>query len=457
MRILIYGINFHPEPTGVGKYTGEMAQWLAGRGHEVRVVTAPPSYPQWRVFPGYRSWKYSRESVRPQKNAGGTSLSGGHDPGLAMEIFRCPIWIPESPRGLKRLLHLASFGLSSVPSILWQIGWSPDVLLLVEPTLFCALQTLMMARWSGAKAWLHVQDFEVDAAFGLGDFSSSRLRDWAIAAERRILSAFDRVSAISKRMTDRLSVKGVDPSRCLLFPNWVDTAEIFPLEGPSPFRKELGIAESTAVALYAGSMGKKHGLELLVDAASRLSRCPGLRFVFCGEGPGRQMLSDRAKDLPNVTLLPVQPADRLNDLLNLADIHLLPQLADAADMVMPSKLTGMMASGRGTIATALPGTQLFEALQGAGVVTSPGDVEAFIAALLRLVEEPPLRKRLGQEARSYAVTHLNREEILHRFERSMLDVCGIASSDTGTLSRAAHRGELVVKKRAMAAGTIGED
>ncbi len=456
MRILIYGINFHPEPTGVGKYTGEMAHWLAGRGHEVRVVTAPPSYPQWRIFPGYHSRKYSRENSRPQ-NGNGTPTSGVHDPVPDIVIFRCPIWIPNNPNGLKRLLHLASFGLSSVPALIRQIGWRPDVVLLVEPTLFCALQALMMARWSGARSWLHVQDFEVDAAFGLGDFSSSRVRDWAIAVERRILSSFDRVSAISKRMVDRLSVKGVDPSRGILFPNWVDTSEIFPLEGASPFRKELGIAESAVVALYAGSMGKKHGLELLVEAANRLKHCPDLRFVFCGEGPSRQLFEEAAKQLPNVKLLPVQPAERLNDLLNLADIHLLPQLADAADLVMPSKLTGMMASGRAIVATADPGTQLFGALEGMGLVTTPGDVDALVSSLLRLAEDSSLRKRLGQEARKYAISHLNRDEILHRFERSMASACGIPLSDAGTGSPSTQKEKLVVDESSMAVGNFADD
>jgi colanic acid biosynthesis glycosyl transferase WcaI len=456
MRILIYGINFHPEPTGVGKYTDEMAQWLAGQGHEVRVVTAPPSYPQWRVFPGYRSWKYSRETFRPP-NGPGISADGRPEPVPGIEIFRCPVWIPKNPNGLKRLLHLASFGLSSAPAIIRQIGWPPDIVLLVEPTLFCALQALLVACWSGAKSWLHVQDFEVDAAFGLGDLSPSPVRDWTFAAERRIMSAFSRVSAISKRMVDRLAGKGVDPSRAILFPNWVDTREIFPLEGPSPFRKELGIAESTVVALYSGSMGKKHGLELLVDVASRLSRCAGLRFVFCGDGPARRMLEDKARDLPNVTLLPVQPASRLNHLLNLADIHLLPQLADAADLVMPSKLTGMMASGRAIIATALPGTQLFEALEGAGIVTPPGGLEAFQSALLRLVEEPALRRRFGEAARNYAVSHLSRHEILGQFERSMMSVYGVSSSAGEAGPFAPSRGKLAVEESAVAAGNAGED
>src|SRR5450631_3538650 len=285
MRILIHGLNFHPEPTGIGKYTGEMADWLATRGHQVRVVTTPPYYPQWRTFSGYSAWRYTRERFRLHNNNGETQGSG-------VEVFRCPIWVPKRPNGAKRLFHLASFGLSSTPVIMRHLGWSPDVVLLVEPTLFCALQTLLVARWSGAKAWLHIQDFEVDAAFKLGDLSSSWVRDCAFAGERRMLSVFDRVSTISNRMVDRLRAKGVDPSRCILFPNWVDTSEIYPLTGPSSFRKELGIKESTVVALYSGSMGKKQGLDLLADAARKLSHLPSLRFVFCGEGPGRQIFID---------------------------------------------------------------------------------------------------------------------------------------------------------------------
>src|SRR6266446_3670753 len=98
MRILIYGLNFYPEPTGIGKYTGEMAHWLAGRGHEVRVVTAPPFYPQWRVSPAYRAWKYSRERFRPH-NGNGKSSGAQQAHGPDVEIFRCPIWVPENPNG----------------------------------------------------------------------------------------------------------------------------------------------------------------------------------------------------------------------------------------------------------------------------------------------------------------------------------------------------------------------
>jgi colanic acid biosynthesis glycosyl transferase WcaI len=172
-------------------------------------------------------------------------------------------------------------------------------------------------------------------------------------------------------------------------------------------------------------MGKKQGLDLLVDAAWQLSHRSNLRFVFCGEGSYRQVLAEKCKVLSNVTILPFQPSERLNDLLNLADIHLLPQRADAADLVMPSKLTGMLASGRPVVATAHPSTQLASAVRGLGIVVPPGDPDAFVSAITALAADKNLRLQLGQEARNYALTHLDSFVILDQFERSLLANCGI--------------------------------
>src|SRR6202035_1667346 len=107
MRIVINSINFYPELTSTGKYTGEMAQWLAERGHEVRVVTSPPHYPTWKVFDKYSSWRFKKERWSP--------VGGG-----VLEIFRCPLWVPQLPRGWRRLAYLASFSLSSGPVMLAQ-------------------------------------------------------------------------------------------------------------------------------------------------------------------------------------------------------------------------------------------------------------------------------------------------------------------------------------------------
>ncbi|HBO80597.1 MAG TPA: colanic acid biosynthesis glycosyltransferase WcaI, partial [Cupriavidus sp.] len=61
MKILLYCLNYAPELTGIGKYTGEQAEWLAARGHQVRVITAPPYYPAWKIDRAYRGLRYRRE------------------------------------------------------------------------------------------------------------------------------------------------------------------------------------------------------------------------------------------------------------------------------------------------------------------------------------------------------------------------------------------------------------
>lgn len=426
MRILIHGINFAPELTGIGKYTGEMAMWLASRGHEVRVVTAPPYYPEWQIGKGHSAWRYKREAISsPHGSPLPLQPRSGQAPGEKgsshMVVYRCPLWVPAKLSGMKRLLHLASFALSSLPVMLSQIMWRPDVVLVVQPPFFCAPQAWLTARLSGAKAWLHIQDFEVDAAFELGLLPDGKLRGVVHALERWLMRRFDRVSAISERMVEGIKGKGTDPEVSVLFPNWVDTRCIYPADTPSAFRAGLGIPESKVVVLYSGNMGEKQGLEILVSAAKLLAANTSIQFVLCGEGAAKRRLRNVTLNLRNVIWLPLQPAERLNDLLNMADIHLLLQRASAADLVMPSKVTGMLATGRPVIATAAPGSGLAGLLSGCGLVTPPGDAAAFANAIVHLASKPDERRHLGQSARARAVSNFDRDVILGGFERALFE------------------------------------
>jgi colanic acid biosynthesis glycosyl transferase WcaI len=338
----------------------------------------------------------------------------------SLRVFRCPLWVPLQSSGATRILHLASFALASLPVMLQQVGWKPELVWVVEPTLFCLPAALLTAKLCRARSWLHVQDFEADAGFELGLLDSTTLRETVEWAEKKFMSAFGRVSTISEKMQGRLEQKGVASPARRLFPNWVDTDAIFPLLNPSPLRAKLGISANDVVALYAGTMARKQGLEVLAEAARRLAARADIRLVFCGEGPGRPALANLTGSLANVQWIPLQPCERLNDLLNLADIHLLPQKADAADLVMPSKLTGMLASGRPVVATSRPGTQLAHAVASRGIVVEPGDASAFANAVESLADNFERRQKLGRNAREYALSELQKELVLSRFEQELL-------------------------------------
>ncbi|HCV02195.1 MAG TPA: colanic acid biosynthesis glycosyltransferase WcaI [Pseudoalteromonas sp.] len=400
MKILLISTNFSPELTGIGKYSGEMAQWLADNGNQVRVICSAPYYPEWKINKDYSSWRYSKETK-------------GN-----LTVLRCPIWVPEKVTGIKRIIHLASFALSSFPIVLKQIFWKPDVVICVEPPIFNSVGALFTSKLSGAKSILHIQDFEINAAFDLGIIKSRWLKNYIYKFESFLLKRFTRVSTISESMKKLLSKKGVPAERQLLFPNWVDTDFITPRD-TSTYRAKLSIAENKIVAFYSGNMGEKQGLEIIIKAAKALT---DITFVMCGTGSALTRLREKAADLNNIIWLPLQPYENLCDFLNLADIHLLPQQAGAADLVMPSKLTGMLSSGKAIIATADEDTEIHSVIQSRGLAVRPEDTSAFIKAIQYLADHSDERINCGSNARKYAETHLNYKAIMEKFYMQLLDL-----------------------------------
>jgi colanic acid biosynthesis glycosyl transferase WcaI len=406
MRILILGINFTPELTGIGKYTGELAQYLTGQGHQVHVVTAPPYYPHWRIAHGYRAWAYRQETI------------------AAASVYRCPLWVPRHPGGFNRLVHLASFALSSFPTMLAQSRWKPHLVLCIAPAIASAPTAWLTARLAGCKAWLHIQDFELDAALnlkmlpGLGWAGKTLQR-----VESALLNGFDHISTISRRMLARLAHKGVPADKTSLFANWVDCDVIFPTSRLTSLRSSWQFTQGTLIVLYSGNMGQKQGLETLIASANLLKSQTAIQFVLCGEGAARAILQQQASDLPNVHFHPLLPADQLNELLNTADIHILTQRQNAADLVMPSKLSGMLASGRPVIATALPGTELAEVIEQVGVLVPPEDPAELVKAILQLAQQPDRCQQLGQRGRTYALAHWNKETNLNLWIQEVESLC----------------------------------
>lgn len=401
MKILIYSANYAPEPTGIGKYSGEMAEWLAAKGHDVRVVAAPPYYPHWKIAEGYKWPLYQREQLN------------------GVDVWRAPIWVPAQPGGLKRILHLLSFSLTSAPVMLRQALWSPDVVFTVAPAMSCAPVGWLTARLCGAQAWLHIQDFEVDVAFRMNQLKGKWLQRFALGCEKRILKAFDKVSTISHKMVQKLHAKGVDSNAVEHLPNWVDVQGIAPLQEASPYRAELNIPADAKVALFSGTWGAKQDLMLIPAVAEQLQDREDIYFVICGDGVMRPQVEQAAAQLKNVRLLPLQPKERLGDLLGMADIHLLTQSADAEDLVLPSKLTGMLASGRPVVATCREDTEIGHVVSRCGRVVSPGSVGELAQAVTDLADRPADRSVLGAAARMYAEQVLSRDAILLAWVQSL--------------------------------------
>jgi colanic acid biosynthesis glycosyl transferase WcaI len=226
-------------------------------------------------------------------------------------------------------------------------------------------------------------------------------------------------------MADRLRQKGVPPSRVHLIPNWADLEGVRPQAANNKLRPELGVGPEDLAVLYAGNLGAKQGLEIILECAHLTREDPHIKYVVAGEGAIRASLEEQARQLAfdgTVIFLPVQSNSRFPLLLAMGDIHLVLQKQQVADLVMPSKLTNIMAAGRPFIATATPDTELGQVTMAsqAGVLIPPEDGARLAEVIRALSADVSARAAMGRRARQYAETYLAKDPILTRLEDLLL-------------------------------------
>jgi colanic acid biosynthesis glycosyl transferase WcaI len=396
-RILVLGINCLPELTGIGKYTGEMISWMAEEGHDVTMVTGFPYYPNWKVQEPYKGNWYKAE----------TMFEGN------LKIYRCPLYIPSRPSGLKRLIHESIFFVSA-GFVVFKMLFKPkqDLIFAIAPPFHLAILALFYRFCRGGRIIYHVQDLQIEAAKELKMLRYKWMFDLLFSIEYFILRKMDFITTISEGMMRKVSAK--IPKVITFFPNWVDTETFYPLPDRQSLKSKWGYQPDDHVILYSGSIGEKQGLDSLIRIADKLKHRGHIKFVICGTGPYKAELMKMAEDagLKNLVFLPLQGFDVFNEFLNMADVHLVLQKANASDLVMPSKLTAILAVGGLALVTANAGTTLHDVIieHGMGVIIEAEKEVLLAEAIVEITENDyePCRKN----ARAYAEKYLDKRSIL---------------------------------------------
>jgi colanic acid biosynthesis glycosyl transferase WcaI len=398
-RILLVGINFSPELTGIGKYTGEMVNWLADNGNECTVVTTFPYYPTWSIQTPYTGKFYKREFMKDGN----------------VEVLRCPIYVPEKPTGSKRILHDASFFFSSFLVIFMLLFKKRhDYIFCIAPPFHIGFLGLFYRFFKGGELIYHVQDMQIEAARDLQIIKSEAVFKMMFRLEHLILNYTDHLSTISTGMIDKLKLK--IKRNIILFPNWVDTEMFNPLQNRSLLKEQWGYDVKDKVVCYSGSIGEKQGLESLIRIAKQTEKDSHIKYVICGNGPYRAKLMEMAakQGLTNVRFMDLQPLETFNVFLNMTDVHLVLQKKGAADLMLPSKLTTIWSSGGLALVTAQPGTTVHTAIHKheMAVVIDCEDDELLKETIVRCCSEDFSYET--NNARNYALSYLSRATILRK-------------------------------------------
>lgn len=379
MRIVVWGINYAPEVTGIGPCNTALCEALRGAGHEVEMVSTFPYYPAWKKRPTDVGTLYRTDDLN------------------GVRVHRCWHYVPRIVKRWKRIPHEASFVFTSTLRVL--ALKRADLLIVVSPPLLLGAAAALASWAHDASVVFHVQDLQPDAAVGLGMLNPGRFTRALYALERFAYHHAWRVSGISRGMIAAFTAKGVPPEKCLLFPNGIRLA---PLPARDGFRRKHGFQHDDLLAVYSGNMGVKQGLDFIVQAARGLTD-PRIKIVLCGEGADRDRIAWHARDLANVRLLSLLPEEEYRQLLADTDVALITQVAGSGSAFFPSKLLPALAAERPVLSVADEDSELARATaeSGAGWNVLPGDTPAFLSALMRLANDPETRARQGRAGRAW--------------------------------------------------------
>jgi colanic acid biosynthesis glycosyl transferase WcaI len=411
VRILFVTHFFPPEELSMAILIRELADAMAERDHAVDVLTGYPTWPSGRCLPGYSQWKPSSE------RAG------------ALTVHRVPHFASPGGPLWRRMLDFKTFELSV--KLFGSRLSRPDLIYVHVPPNEDAIAAAFLARGFGCPCVLNVQDVQPDSALDLGQVQNPLVISLLRRQERSMYRNAAHVVAIGEGLRKRISSKGVPDDRISTLPNWIDARAIVPGDRINALRTEWGISGDRFVVLYAGTFGRIHGTQALLDAAEILQSEPRVLFLLVGQGydfeRNREMA--RSRQLSNVMIRAFVPRTRVNELHALADVSVVSLRRGFGATSVPSKSLAYMSAGRAVIGLADKGCDTASLIEGAdcGVVVEPGNAEALSREVLAFSRDPGLAREKGERARAHVLAHYDGRIVLTRAARLLESIVENAS------------------------------
>ena len=404
MRIVAVLPHFLPDVAPTGVIGSRIVEELGARGHRIEVITALPWYLAHAVDPAWRGRPVRRETTP------WGSITRLHP----------------FPTGDKRNIPARAAGFSAfcaAAAATGSAGGRADVVLAMSPPLPMAATGWVIARARRAPLVLNVQDIFPDVAVELGVLRGGRAIAAAAALERWSYARSSAVTVLSEDMRANLETKVRDPLKLRVIPNFVDVEAVQPGPRLNAYRRDYGLGSRTVV-MYAGNVGMSQNLDLLVHAARATADRGDVVYVVNGGGSGLADVQRAAADLPNVVFVPMQPLERLPEVLAAADVHVVALRAGLSRNSVPSKTYSILAAGRPVLAAVDAGSEVQRVVEtaGAGAAVPPDDPAAFLTALRPLLDDAAARERMGQAGRAWVLQTASPTGVGQAYEDLFTDV-----------------------------------
>jgi len=412
VKILYVSQYFPPEMGAPAGRAGELSRLWVEDGHEVTVLTGFPNHPTGIVPPEYR--RKFRRLVTRETNRG-------------VNVVRT--WLLPFPnrKAYERMLSYISFCISSTTTGMF-LG-RPDLVIATSPQLLVGLSGWWLARYHGVPFVFEVRDLwpESLAAVGMSSRNSALHRSLAKIAGFLYRNC-DRIVVVTPAFKEYLiQYWRLPEEKIFVVENGVDTSLFSRLVSNVALRRELG-AEDKFVASYIGTIGNAHGLETLLEAASRLrEKAPRVLFLLVGEGAEKARIISLAhsRGLTNVRFVDQQPREKIPDYIRASDACLvLLKRAELFKTVLPTKMLEFMSCARPVILGVDGHAHAVMEQANAGIFITPEDPAALADAILRLAADPALRESLGRNGRQHILRYFSRQDTAKVYLEVLQDLLG---------------------------------
>jgi len=262
-KIVIIGINYYPEDSAIGLYTTEKAEYLVSKGFDITVITGFPYYPQWEIREDYKSKSYLVNET----------ING-------VKVYRSKQYVPKDPTFIKRVIHLTSFTFGNFIN-LFNVG-KPDIVISIIPFTTSSLLGWFLKKRYKAKHWVHIQDFEFDAAIDSGLLKGNKKLVIRLLQriEKFVLNKADIASTISFGMINKLKTK--TDTNTYYLTNWIDVEKF----GNNKLETHKYLSADTFKILYSGNIGAKQDWEFFIEVLNHLKHIDNIEVVVVGEDIG---------------------------------------------------------------------------------------------------------------------------------------------------------------------------
>jgi colanic acid biosynthesis glycosyl transferase WcaI len=384
MKIIVWGINYAPETAGIPPQTKNLCDYLSQAGHELKVVTGFPYYPSWKKREQDQGVLYRRDEID------------------GVPVYRCWQYVPRKVTSLKRMIHEASFVGTSFCRMLFLP--TPDVYVVKSPPLLLGTAAWLLTCFKKAPFVFHVHDLQPDAALGLGMLKKGMFARILYGLENFAYRKAARVTGISKSILEAFRQKGVPESKIV---HYADSTR-FPKTGEEPrrgeFRRREGYGEDDFLVIYAGNLGVKQGLEVLLEATALIQN-PNIKVVICGDGARREALEEEArkKQLKNFKMLPFQVGEGYRELLIDTDLSVITQLPGSGGFFVPSKLLDTLVYRKPVLSVADSASELYHAVEEGkcGRNIPPGDPLLLARAIEEAYDQRDSLIQMGESGRQF--------------------------------------------------------